>query len=239
MYRMTDLNDQHGGVTNILAVAAIAQTTTQEVGVIEFGPDSRLADDLLERLKGDVSILPFLNVAATFTGFFGKERIANAFPSEEPEAEAAAPEAGVEESEQTDQQGGGEAVEATDQQAGAETADEVTGPQAKAYAVLVDGVVEHLFLVTGDIVVTDELSGLADGHGDYIFGFTSEELSEGPEALRVGLAAVYADDYLYRIVEGAKDADPQNALDVFETDEVDHREEFDHEGVTYSVIYMG
>jgi len=237
MYRMTDLNDQHGGVKDILAVASIAETTTQEVGVIEFGPDSSLADDLLERLKGYASSLPFLNVAATFSGFFGKERIANAFPYDEPEAEAAAPEAGVEDAEQTDQQGEAEG-EQTAPQAGAQ-ADEVTGPQAKAYAVLVDGAVDHLFLVTDDIVVTGELSGSASGHGNYVFGFTSEELSEGPEALRIGLAAVYADDYLYRIVEGAKDAAPQNTLEVFEPQELEHHEEFEHEGVTYSVVSMG
>jgi hypothetical protein len=224
MYRMNDLNDVHGDVKAIIAVTAVV-AAPKEVGIIQFGPDSSLADNLLDRLMTDVARFPFIDTAATLTDFFGKERIALAFPVEaESEATEPAAEDDAAAEGQTDQQAGGEA-------------DEWTGPKhSRAYAVLVDGEVAHLFLVTDEVVVVDGASDEPTNFDSFVFGFTDEELSDGAQSLSAALRAVTADDYLYRFAEGAQHAEPEIALNVFNPADTAHDSAFDHEGVTFSVI---
>lgn len=224
MYRMTDLEGVHGDIKSIVAVTAIV-AAPQEVGIIEFGPDSILADKLLDRLKVDVARFSFLDTAATLTDFFGPVRTALAFPTE-PEGEATEPaaegDAAVEE--QTDQPASGDAVE-------------WTGPKtSRAYAVLVDGELTHLFLVADDVVVVEGASGEPTNYDSLVFGFTDDELNDGAKTLSVALRAVTADNYLYRFAEGARSADPEDSLNVFDPDDVNHDAEFDHDGVTFSIV---
>jgi hypothetical protein len=220
MYSPRELNDEFGDVKQIVAVTAIVKV--KEVGIIEFGPGSRLADQLFDRVAADLARFPFVKAAATMVDFFGKERVALAFPDEF--AGEAVETAEAEPGEQSEHEGGGEAAE-------------VTGPQnSKAYAVVVDSVVTHWLLVTDNVVVADEVSEATATRGFYVIGFSDEELQDGADALPPALRIACAGDYLYRFSEGGNADDPQRALDVFDPSDAVHDQEFEFQGVTYSVI---